>query len=173
MSDNELLLAISNMMDTKLKPVNEKLQKIELTQENNILPRLEKIELTQENNILPRLEKIELTQENDILPRLDKLEHSQERLEQSYEKLEQSQERLEQSYERLEQSFEKMEQSQKKMELTLENNILPRLQTIEDCYLSTFKRYQSGVGQIEKMQNDIDVIKTTITNHSEILQRLA
>lgn len=143
MTDNELLYAISDMMDTKLKPVHEKLQKIEMTQENN------------------------------ILPRLDKLEQSQERLEQSQERLEQSYERLEQSYERLEQSFEKMEQSQKKMELTLENNILPRLQNIEGCYLSTFERYQSGVGQIEKMQRDIDVIKTTIENHSEILQRLA
>ena len=158
MTDNELLYAISDMMDSKLKPVHERLQKIEITQENNILP---------------RLEKIELTQENDILPRLDKLEQSYERLEQSYERLEQSQDKLEQSYERMEQSYERLEQSQKKIELTLENNILPRLQTIEDCYLSTFERYQSGVGQIERMQNDIDVIKTTITNHSEILLRLA
>ena len=129
MSDNELLLAISDIMNTKLKPVND------------------------------RLDKIEMTQEKDILSRLGKLE--------------QSQERLEQSYERLEQSYERLEKSQKKMELTLENNILPRLQTIEECYLSTFERYQSGVKQIGTMQNDIDVIKTTITRHSEILQKLA
>ena len=129
MSDNELLLAISDMMDTKLKPVND------------------------------RLDKIELTQENDILPRLGKLE-------QSYEGLEQSCERLEQSYERL-------ELSQKKMELTLENNILPRLQNIEACYTSTYDRYRGGVDQIVSMQSDIDVIKTTIERHSEILQKLA
>ena len=122
MSDNELLFAISDMLDAKLEPINNRLDRIEQTQENNILPRLEKME--------------------------------------------QSQERLEQSYERL-------EQSQKKIELTLENNVLPRLQTIEDCYLSTFERYRSGVGQIEKMQSDIDVIKATITKHSEILQKLA
>ena len=128
MTDNELLYAISDMMDAKLEPVNN---------------------------------------------RLDRLEQSYERLEQSYERLEQSYERLEQSYERLEQSCERLEQSQKKIELTLEINILPRLQTIEDCYLSTFERYQSGVGQIEEMQRDIDVIKTTIENHSEMLQRLA
>lgn len=30
------------------------------------------------------------------------------------------------------------------IELTLENNILPRLQNIESCYTSTYKRYQSG-----------------------------
>ena len=107
MSDNELLIAISDMMDTKLKPVNERLD------------------------------------------------------------------RLEQSYDRLEQSYNRLEQSQKKMELTLENNMLPRLQAIEECYLSTFERYQSNIGQIETMQKDIDVIKTTIAKHSEIPQKLA
>ena len=115
MTDNELLYAISDMMDAKLEPINNRLDRIEQTQENNILPRLE----------------------------------------------------------RMEQSYERLEQSQKKIELTLENNVLPRLQTIEDCYLSTIERYRSGVGQIEKMQSDIDVIKATITKHSEILQKLA
>jgi len=44
MTDNELLLAISDMMDKKLKPVNDRLKKIEFTQENDILPRLQNIE---------------------------------------------------------------------------------------------------------------------------------
>ena len=44
MTDNELLLAISDMMDKKLKPINDRLEKIELTQENEILPRLQNIE---------------------------------------------------------------------------------------------------------------------------------
>ena len=79
MSDNELLLAISNMMDKKLKPVND------------------------------RLEKIGRTQEKDILP---------------------------------------------------------RLQNIEDCYITTYERYQSGAVQIEAMQSDIDVIKKVVTEHS-------
>jgi len=44
MTDNELLLAISGMMDQKLKPINDRLKRIELTQENDILPRLQNIE---------------------------------------------------------------------------------------------------------------------------------
>lgn len=114
MSDNELLLAISDMMDTKLKPVNNQLEKMEDTLENNVIPRLEKMEDTLEHNVIPRLEKVE--------------------------------------------------QSQKKMELTMENNILPRLQTIEECYLSTYERYKSGIGQIDTMQNDIDVMKKPSKN---------
>ena len=44
MTDNEMLLTISEMLDKKLKPVNDRLKRIELTQENEILPRLQNIE---------------------------------------------------------------------------------------------------------------------------------
>jgi len=44
MSDNELLLAISDMMDKKLAPVNDRLTRIELTLENDMKPRLQNIE---------------------------------------------------------------------------------------------------------------------------------
>lgn len=43
MTDNELLLAISDMLDKKLEPINDRLKNIELTQENEILPRLQNI----------------------------------------------------------------------------------------------------------------------------------
>lgn len=86
MSDNELLLAISDMMDKKLKPINDRLKKIELTQENVIIP---------------------------------------------------------------------------------------RLSTIESCYTDTYKRYQSGIDQIDAMQSDIDIMKKVITEHSEKLQKIS
>ena len=61
----------------------------------------------------------------------------------------------------------------KKIELTQENDILPRIQNIESCYTSTYNRYQSGIDQIDAMQNDIDIIKKVVTEHSEKLQKLA
>ncbi len=57
--------------------------------------------------------------------------------------------------------------------LTLENDVLPRLQNIESCYTTTYRRYQSGVSQIEAMQADIDVMKKVITEHSEKLQKIS
>ena len=44
MTDNALLLAISSMLDKKLEPINDRLKRIELTQENDILPRVQNIE---------------------------------------------------------------------------------------------------------------------------------
>ncbi len=61
----------------------------------------------------------------------------------------------------------------KKIELTQENEILPRLQNIESCYTSTYKRYQSGIEQIEAMQADIEVMKSVIREHSEKLQKIS
>lgn len=59
------------------------------------------------------------------------------------------------------------------LKLQNENEILPRLQTIESCYTDTYKRYQSGVAQIEAMQTDIEVMKSVIREHSEKLQKIS
>ena len=60
-----------------------------------------------------------------------------------------------------------------KINLTLENIVMPRLCTIEDCYTSTYHRYSEGIGQLETMQMDIDILKETAAQHGERLQRLA
>lgn len=59
------------------------------------------------------------------------------------------------------------------IKLTLENDVLPRLHTIESCYTSTYKRYQSGIAQIDAMQSDIEIMKKVIAEHSEKLNRIA
>lgn len=59
------------------------------------------------------------------------------------------------------------------VKLLLENDVLPRLNTIESCYTSTYRRYASGINQIESMQNDIEVMKKVIAEHSEKLQKIS
>lgn len=44
MTDNELLLALSDMLDKKLQPIKEDIQFLKLQNENDILPRLQNIE---------------------------------------------------------------------------------------------------------------------------------
>ena len=53
--------------------------------------------------------------------------------------------------------------------LKLENLIEPRLQNIEACYLSTFERYQVNVEKFDRMQLDIEVLKSIVRKHDEIL----
>lgn len=44
MTDNELLLAMSTLVDKKLKPIEQRLKIIELTLKNDVKPRLQNIE---------------------------------------------------------------------------------------------------------------------------------
>ena len=60
----------------------------------------------------------------------------------------------------------------KNIELTMENELVPRLSHIEQCYIDTFERYQKGTDKLDEMQRDIDVIKITVTGHSEELNKI-
>lgn len=62
---------------------------------------------------------------------------------------------------------------QKKMELTLENGILPRLDNIEACYVSTYERYKDSVEDYETMKQDISILKKVVAEHSEKLQMIS
>lgn len=55
----------------------------------------------------------------------------------------------------------------------LENNIIPRLSTIESCYLDTFQRYMERTDQMDGMQMDIDVLKNVVEKHSGELQKIS
>ncbi len=61
----------------------------------------------------------------------------------------------------------------KNIELNQENKIVPRLNTIESCYTSTYDRYKDNVEDCETMKQDISIMKKVITEHSEKLNKLA
>ena len=69
--------------------------------------------------------------------------------------------------------LEQMDHRLKRVEISLESDVVPRLQTIESCYLDTYKRYQSGIDQIDTMQRDIDVLKKVTEEHSEKLRKIS
>jgi len=55
----------------------------------------------------------------------------------------------------------------------LENNVIPRLNTIESCYTSTYQRYNNDTGKMESIFADMEILKKVVTEHSEKLQKLA
>lgn len=135
MTDNELLLAISGIMDKKLQPINEQLE-----------------EHTRKFEVIDR--------------RFDAVD---KRFDLMDERLDSMDERIDAMDKRL----ESMDKRLKKVELRQENEVLPRLQNIEACYTSTFDRYRSGVGKLEAMQEDIAVIKSVVSEHSEKLKKIS
>lgn len=56
------------------------------------------------------------------------------------------------------------------IKLYQENVIMPRLQNIEEVYLSTFERYQEAVAKMEGAFVDVGLMKKIVQNHSLELQ---
>ncbi len=54
-----------------------------------------------------------------------------------------------------------------------DNELLPRLSTIESCYTSTYDRYKDNVETYESMKQDISIIKKVVAEHSEKFYKLA
>ena len=61
----------------------------------------------------------------------------------------------------------------KKLELTQENVVIPRLNNIEACYVSTYERYKQGVEEQETMKQDVSILKRVVTEHSLKLQGIS
>ena len=198
MTNNELLLSMSNLLDAKLKPLNDTVNKIDTTINEDVLPRIQNLETTVNDEVLPRIQNLETTVNDEVLPRILNLETTVndevlpriQRLETTVndEMLPRIQ-RLETTvndvmfprFLKLETFINKdigpkiiqIEFSIKKIEVTNENKILPRLNTIESCYLSTFERYKKGIEQLDSMQVDVDVLKNVVQKHSHQLQMIS
>ncbi len=128
MTDNELLLAISNMMDAKLEPVNNEIQ--------GIKGELQGIK----GEIRDLKEDVQVLKEDVQV---------------------------------LKEDVADLKIRVKKIELTQETQILPQLNTIQECYISTYNRYKTSVDDYEEMKLDISVLKNVVAQHSEKLQVLA
>ena len=68
---------------------------------------------------------------------------------------------------------ETMKQDIRDIKLLIENDILPRMQNIEACYTSTYRRYSDGINDLETMKTDIDILKKVVTEHSKKLEKIA
>ncbi len=67
-----------------------------------------------------------------------------------------------------------LENRMKRIEVDLiEDKILPRLNTIESCYTSTFDRYKDSVEDYEAIKQDVSIMKKVIQEHSQKLQNIS
>ena len=59
------------------------------------------------------------------------------------------------------------------VKLSIKNEVMPRLNSIESCYTSTHRRYATEANQIEMLQVNVDIIKKVVAEHSEKLQKIS
>ena len=65
---------------------------------------------------------------------------------------------LREDFNSMKEDMQETKERVKKVELTLENKVLPRLNTIEACYISTFNRYKEHVETYDSMKQDIYIV---------------
>lgn len=73
----------------------------------------------------------------------------------------------------LDKKLEPIHDKLKRLELLQENETLPRLQTIESCYTSTYERYKNSVYDYENIKEDITLLKKVVQEHTLAIQKLA
>ena len=57
------------------------------------------------------------------------------------------------------------------LEITQENEILPRLREIQQCYVDTYHRYQDGIERNEGIYDDVHALKIVVADHSDRLRK--
>lgn len=163
MTNNELLLAMSDMLDTKLKaelqPLRNEMQdmKSELRSEM----------LDMKNELQNEIQGVSGELQNEIQAVRSELQNE----------IQSVRSELQNAIQGVRSELRDVEQNLKKeihmLKLCQENLILPRLNTIESCYNDTYHRYRDNADQMEAVSADVDIMKKVITEHSQQLQKLA
>lgn len=156
MTNNELLLSISDMIDSKLN-AGLRLMKNEM---QDMKGELQTELRTMEQGLRSDMQKMEQGLRSDMQKMEQELRSDMQTMEQE-----------------LRSDMKKMEQELKSdihmLKLCQENLILPRLNTIESCYTDTYRRYRDDADQMEAVSADVDIMKKVIAEHSQRLQKLA
>ncbi len=173
----EDLLAISQVLDvkldSKLNPIESKAHRIGNYLVERVEPRLSSMEgsISRLNtdlqdfraNVEIRLQGIE-TRLQDVETRLQDVETRLQDVETNLQSVEG----------RLTARIEALENRTRRIEVDLlENNVIPRLNTIEVCYTDTYNRYKDYVDRMEAYFADTELLKTVVSQHSERIQKLA
>ena len=166
MINSEFLAALSDMLDVKLRtalqPVKDGLSEL-----NGRMQVLEQ----KVDSLDQRIDSLERRVES-LEQKVESLDQRVDSLEQKVESLDQRVDTLEQKVDSLDQHVERLDQRIIRTELMLENETNHNIRILAENYVPAAKRYEKASLQIDAMQADIDILKSVVAHHSEMLQCL-
>ena len=141
MTNNELLLAMSDMLDTKLRaelqPLRNEMQDMKSELQNEML--------SMKSELQNEMQDMKSELQGEMLNVQSELQGV----------------------------IQNMQSEIHQIKLCQENVILPRLETIESCYVDTYHRYRDNADRMDAVFEDVDIMKKVIAEHSKTLQKLA
>lgn len=73
----------------------------------------------------------------------------------------------------LESDIQAIRNEQTRINLIIENEIRSDIKLLAENYMPAATRYEKATAQIEAMQADIDVMKSVIREHSDMLRKIS
>lgn len=160
MTNNELLLAISDMMDqkldTRLKPIEDDIRSMK---EDIAILKTDVAGLKTDVAILKTDVAILKTDVDNLKTKVTTLENDVIYLKNEFSVMKTE--------------SKSMREEIQDIKLFQENVILPRLNTIESCYTDTYNRYRYYNDKMQTAFDDIELLKKVVAEHSEKLKNLA
>ena len=162
---NEDLLALSQMidtkLDTKLQPIGKKLDAVD--------DRVANLEdcMTNLEDCMTNLENCMTNLENCMT----NLEDCMTNLETRFADLEKSVASLEKDINWMKLELQRMNSELMKLKICQETRIVPGLSNIETCYLDTSFRYQMSADKVDLVCEDVEVLKKIVSEHDEKLKK--
>ena len=162
MTNNDLLLAISDIMEAKMEPLRKEIQQTKTELHSEILKMKNELRTEFKNDI----NELRAEFKNDI----NELRAEFKKLE---DKLDNVAAALQKQIAKNEKAIIQNTKDISNINILLENEVMPRLRNIESCYVATSNRYISSINQIESIQSDVDVLKNVVAEHSVKLQKIS
>ena len=163
MTNSELLLAMSKMMDVKLHPLQKDLQVVK--DEVQVVRNRVKVV---EEDLQGIKEEIRVVKED-----LRVVKEDLQGLKEEVQGVKEDVQNIKEDVQGIKSRLQSVECEVQKIKLFQENKIMPRLNTIESCYGDTYDRYRSYVEKMDAAFIDIEILKKVVSEHSRKLQKLA
>ena len=153
MTNDELLLAMSNVMDEKLK---SELQPIKCDIHDM------KADIRNMKDDMQNMKDDMQNMKDDVQSLKDDMQNMKDDVQ-----------NMKDDVQNIKDDVQNMKEDILKTNLCLENIILPRLNTIESCYTDTYHRYRDNADKMESTYSDVELLKRVVSEHSERFQKLA
>lgn len=167
MTDGELLLAMSDLLDTKLKA---ELQPI---RDDIHVLKGEMQEVKSDIRLLKKDVQMLKSEMQEVKGDIRLLKKDVQTLKGDVQTLKCEMQSVKTEIRVMKTEMQAMKTDLCQVKLYQENILEPRLNTIEACYTSTYDRYKKDAERMETAFADIEILKRTVENHSIQLQRLA
>ena len=146
MTDNELLLQITNIVNSNSKYLEYRIDQLD----EKLSKRIDNVEA----KLTQRIDDVEAK----LTQRIDNLEQQIIEVDQRLSS-------------QIAEVDRRLSYDIKRICVNIEHDLQPRLQTIESCYIDTNRRHNANIEKIETLEMNMDIVQSVLKDHIEYINQ--